>query len=142
MPVVLADRITPGLVNTLGSNRLQTGMVIHANHARELGAAEQLALATLHAAGVTLLNQSVLLKNINDNAADLAELSERLYACKVLPYYLHLLDPVAGAAHFDVSEADALALLAELRARLPGYLVPRLVRESAGANSKTPVFGL
>lgn len=142
MPVVLADRITPGLINSLSHTRLQTCMVIHANHARELGAPEQQALAQLKAAGMLLLNQSVLLKNINNTVASLADLSERLYECGVLPYYLHLLDAVSGAAHFDVNETEALALMTGLRSRLPGYLVPRLVRETAGENSKTPVFGL
>ncbi|MDQ1363754.1 MAG: hypothetical protein QG652_1616, partial [Pseudomonadota bacterium] len=142
MPVVLPDRITPNLIRTLTGSRLQTCMVIHANHARELGAAEQLAMAQLKAADILLLNQSVLLKNVNNQAGTLAELSERLIECGVLPYYLHLLDAVSGAAHFDVTETEALALMAELRRRLPGYLVPRLVRETAGENSKTPVFGL
>jgi len=142
MPVVLPERITQSLIDIIARSRLQPCVVIHANHARELGKAEQYALAQLKTAGITLLNQSVLLHNINDNATSLADLSERLYECGVLPYYLHRLDAVAGAAHFDVGEAEALALMSELRSRLPGYLVPRLVRETAGENSKTPVFGL
>jgi EF-P beta-lysylation protein EpmB len=142
LPVVLPDRITDSLINTLSTNRLQTCMVIHANHARELGDTEQRALTRLSRVGIQLLNQSVLLRDVNDSADTLSHLSERLYECTVLPYYLHLLDPVAGAAHFDVKHADALYILNELRARLPGYLVPRLVREQAGENSKTPVFEL
>ena len=142
LPVVIPDRVTPELVNLLAHNRLQTSMVIHANHARELAEPEYQALMQMKTAGITLLNQSVLLKNINDNEADLSDLSERLYACGVLPYYLHLLDPVAGAAHFAVSEADAVSLINALRARLPGYLVPKLVRETPGENSKTPLSRL
>ena len=94
-------------------------------------------MAAMRAAGITLFNQAVLLANINDNAKTLATLSERLFATGVLPYYLHLLDQVQGAAHFDVPEQRARQLLSELAARLPGYLVPKLVREVAGAGSKT-----
>lgn len=142
IPVVLPARITQDFINVLAQSRLQTCMVIHANHAHELGEPEQHVLAQLKQAGIMLLNQSVLLKNVNDSAATLAALSERLYECGVLPYYLHLLDAVAGAQHFDVREAAAVAIMNDMRSCLPGYLVPRLVRESAGENSKTPVFGL
>jgi L-lysine 2,3-aminomutase len=93
----------------------------------------------LREAGVTLLNQSVLLRGINDNADTLAELSERLFAAGVLPYYLHQLDRVQGAAHFEVDDARALDLVKNLRARLPGYLVPTLVREVGGEASKLPL---
>jgi L-lysine 2,3-aminomutase len=93
----------------------------------------------LRASGVTLLNQSVLLRGINDTADALADLSERMFAAGVLPYYLHQLDRVQGTAHFEVPDADALALMETLRARLPGYLVPRLVRELAGESAKRPV---
>jgi L-lysine 2,3-aminomutase len=86
-----------------------------------------------------LLNQAVLLAGINDDASTLAALSERLFDCGVLPYYLHALDPVAGAAHFDVAEGRGVELVGELRARLPGYLVPRFVREVPGELSKTPI---
>ena len=88
---------------------------------------------------MTLLNQSVLLRRVNDDARVLAELSERLFQAGVLPYYLHQLDPVQGAAHFEVTDDSARALLAGVRERLPGYLVPRLVRELRGAPSKLPV---
>lgn len=142
LPVVLPDRISDSLINILSMSRLQTCIVIHANHARELGSAEQLALTRLSNAGIQLLNQSVLLHGINDNIEVLTHLSERLYECRVLPYYLHLLDPVTGAAHFEVNPVEALSLMASLRARLPGYLLPRLVREQPGADSKTPVFEL
>ena len=97
------------------------------------------ALDALYRRGITLLNQSVLLKGVNDNAPVLAELSERLFQCHVLPYYLHMLDPVAGAAHFRVDDDRARAIMRELRRRLPGYLVPRLVREEEGELSKIPL---
>jgi L-lysine 2,3-aminomutase len=89
--------------------------------------------------GATLLNQSVLLAGINDNVETLAELSESLFAAGVLPYYLNLLDRVQGAAHFEVRAEQGLALASALTARLPGYLVPKLVREIAGDRSKTAV---
>src|SRR5699024_554925 len=97
------------------------------------------ALAQLRDAGAVLLNQSVLLKDVNDNVAALATLSERLFEAGVLPYYLHLLDRVAGAAHFEVAQNRAEQLLRRLAARLPGYLVPRLARESAGAPAKSVI---
>jgi EF-P beta-lysylation protein EpmB len=142
IPVVLPARITQDFIKVLAQSRLQTCMVIHANHAHELGEPEQHVLALLKQAGIMLLNQSVLLKDVNNSAATLIALSERLNECGVLPYYLHLLDAVAGAQHFDVHEAEAVAIMNQVRSSLPGYLVPRLVRESAGENSKTPVFGL
>ena len=97
------------------------------------------ALAALRPHVGALLNQSVLLAGVNDDAATLAALSERLFDCGVLPYYLHALDPVRGAAHFDVDERRGRELVGELRARLPGYLVPRFVRELPGELSKTPI---
>src|SRR5699024_2517995 len=97
------------------------------------------ACARLRAAGVTLLNQSVLLRHVNDDVATLAELSERLFSAGVLPYYLHVLDPVAGAAHFDVGDDEAVELVDTLRERLAGFLLPRLVREIPGRGSKTPL---
>jgi EF-P beta-lysylation protein EpmB len=138
-PIVLPERIDSDFVAWLREVRLQKVVVIHANHARELDAATRQACVDLRATGATVLNQSVLLARINDDANTLAELSEALFACGVLPYYLHVLDRVQGAAHFEVSEADALALHEELMARLPGYLVPKLVREVPGAAAKTPI---
>jgi EF-P beta-lysylation protein EpmB len=139
LPVVLPERITPELVRTLSSTRLSTVVVIHANHANEIDDAVIEALARLRAAGVTLLNQSVLLRDVNDSAGALVALSETLFAAGVLPYYLHLLDRVQGAAHFEVPEDEARALMQQLTSRLPGYLVPRLVREIAGAPAKQVV---
>ena len=140
-PVVLPSRVDEKLLAWLTACRLQKVVVLHVNHAREVDAAVREACARLSAAGVTLLNQTVLLRGVNDSAVTLVELSEALFTAQVLPYYLNLLDPVAGAAHFDVPEAEALGLMQVLRARLPGYLVPRLVREVPGAPSKMPVMG-
>jgi L-lysine 2,3-aminomutase len=139
LPVVLPTRITDQLCRLCSRQRPQLVMVIHVNHAGELGAQAQAGLRRLGATGLTLLNQSVLLRGVNDTADRLAALSERLFACGVLPYYLHQLDPVQGAAHFQVADRDAVDLVAALRARLPGYLVPRLVREVEGAPCKRPI---
>lgn len=136
-PIVLPERVTPALVSLLANSRFAPVLVLHANHAQELSPEVAAALTALRGAGVTLLNQSVLLKNVNDSAAALKALSEQLFAVGVLPYYLHLLDKVDGAAHFEVTESRAVSLLSEISAQLPGYLVPRLVREEAGAPSKT-----
>ena len=137
VPLVLPERIGSGLLASVTGSRLRQVLVLHANHPRELDTEAASALARLREAGIVLLNQSVLLAGVNDRAEVLAQLSERLFACGVLPYYLHLLDRVEGAAHFEVDEVTAKTLLRGLRARLPGYLVPRLVREQAGAASKT-----
>ena len=140
LPVVLPERVTGALCAHLGALRLDTALVVHANHPSELlGDACAAAIARLRGAGVMLLNQSVLLAGVNDRTDTLASLSERLFALGVLPYYLHQLDLVHGAAHFAVSDERALALEAELRARLPGYLVPRLVREVPGDSAKRPL---
>jgi EF-P beta-lysylation protein EpmB len=138
-PVVLPERIDDDLLAWLGATRLQTVLVIHANHPRELGEELAEALARVRAVGITVLNQTVLLRGVNDDEDTLVELSERLFEVGALPYYLHLLDPVAGAAHFDVPDVEARRLARGLLARLPGYLVPRLVREVPGEASKVPV---
>ncbi|HLA74703.1 MAG TPA: EF-P beta-lysylation protein EpmB [Gammaproteobacteria bacterium] len=139
LPIVLPERITDELLHWLTGTRLKPTLVIHANHANELDHAVRYALGQLTARGVVLLNQSVLLRGVNDSSTALAALSEALFDAGVLPYYLHLLDKVQGAAHFEVPVAEACALMEQLRATLPGYLVPRLVREQAGADSKLPV---
>ena len=136
-PVVLPERVDDDLLSWLRGTRLHTAIVIHANHANELDAAVAAALARLRETGASLLNQSVLLRGVNDNETALADLSARLFECGVLPYYLHMLDRVQGAAHFEVSLEKAAMLMRELSLRLPGYLVPRLVREEAGAPAKT-----
>src|SRR5690606_29997838 len=128
-----------GLVAWLRGLPWPVTVVVHANHANEFDASVDAAMARLRGAGATLLNQAVLLRGVNDSADALAALCECGFAAGVLPYYLHQLDRVAGAAHFEVGDAEALALHAALRARLPGYLVPRLVREVAGEASKRPL---
>ena len=138
LPVVLPARITEELLETLQDTRLEVVVVIHANHPRELDAATAVALKRLARAGCHLLNQSVLLKGINDCPDTLVSLSETLLGQGVMPYYLHLLDRATGTAHFEVGLDQALDLIHELRCRLPGYLVPRLVREESGQPFKTP----
>ena len=142
LPVVLPSRITARLVALLSGNRLRSVIVIHVNHPREVTAELRQALEPLVRAGIQLLNQAVLLKSVNDDADTLISLSESLFDAGVLPYYLHLLDPVAGAAHFQVSGEDARRLERALWARLPGYLVPRLVREIPGEAGKSPLWRL
>jgi EF-P beta-lysylation protein EpmB len=140
LPVVLPSRLTPALRRLLVEHPQRCVLVIHANHPAELGLAAADGLTALRGAGIPLLNQSVLLRGVNDAEDTLAELSERLFDCGVLPYYLHQLDPVAGAAHFAVDDGRARGLAATLRARLPGYLTPRLVRETASEPCKTPLL--
>jgi EF-P beta-lysylation protein EpmB len=137
LPIVLPERIDAAFVELWSAVRLQKVVVVHANHANEIDDGVRAALARLAASGSTLLNQSVLLRGINDDARVLTELSETLFAAGVLPYYLHLLDRVAGAAHFEIPEHEARRLWSDVSARLPGYLVPRLVREVPGAPAKT-----
>ena len=139
LPIMIPQRINDDCLRWLSNSRLRVVMVIHSNHPQEFDPAVGQALARLGDAGVTLLNQSVLLAGINDDAETLAALSHRLFSYGVLPYYLHLLDRVKGAAHFEVSEPLAKQLIKQLTAQLPGYLVPKLVREEAAANSKTPI---
>jgi EF-P beta-lysylation protein EpmB len=142
LPVVLPSRINPALLDGLQQSRFKLSMVIHCNHANEIADDETRVLQQLHHAGISLLNQSVLLKGINDDADNLIELSKRLYDSHVLPYYLHMLDPVQGAMHFDVGAELALAIVESMRASLPGYLVPRLVREIPNSASKTAISAI
>ena len=142
LPVVLPERVDDAFLNWFAAGRLQPVMVIHANHGNEIDGQVAAALAKLRQRGVVLLNQAVLLRGVNDDVDALAQLGERLFESGVLPYYLHLLDRVQGAAHFEVPEAEAQALHRALSGRLPGYLVPRLVREEAGAAAKTWVSGV
>jgi EF-P beta-lysylation protein EpmB len=138
-PVMLPERIDTALCKLIESTALRTVIVIHCNHANELDPQVAIALRRLSDAGCLLLNQSVLLQGVNASADALESLSLALLDHGVLPYYLHQLDRVAGAGHFEVPDTTALELMAELRVRLPGYLVPRLVRESPGELSKTPL---
>jgi EF-P beta-lysylation protein EpmB len=138
-PLVLPARVDEGLLAWLRGIRLPTVIVLHANHPNEIDGEVRAACAALRAAGATLLNQSVLLRGVNDDADTLQRLSVALMDAGVLPYYLHLPDRVRGTAHFDVTESVARQLVEELTKRLSGYLVPRLVREVPGAASKLPV---
>jgi EF-P beta-lysylation protein EpmB len=142
LPVVLPERVDDALVAWLSALPLQKVVVLHANHANEFDDSVDAACARLRATGATLLNQSVLLAGVNDTVEALNALSERAFAAGVLPYYLHQLDRVRGVAHFEVPDARALALVEAMRASLPGYLVPRLVRELPGDLSKRPVHNV
>lgn len=139
LPVVLPSRLTTELAKRLQASRLNAVLVIHSNHPNEIDQSLTAALLKWREYGVTLLNQSVLLKGINDETDVLASLSEKLFSAGVLPYYLHQLDKVAGASHFAVSDDQARQIERELRGMLPGFLVPQLVREIAGEASKTPL---
>jgi len=139
LPIVLPDRVTPQLIDILQRGDWSPIMVVHANHPRELSDDCRMALGTLRRSGMTVLNQAVLLRGVNDDAHTLAELCEELVDLGVLPYYLHQLDRVAGAAHFEVPVEQGRALMAELRRRLPGYAVPRYVQELPGEPNKTPL---
>lgn len=139
MPVVLPDRIEPDLVALLADRPWRTVVVVHVNHDQELDASTAGALRRLSSSGATLLNQAVLLAGVNDSVEAQVELAERLFEQGVLPYYLHQLDRVPGSAHFAVTDRRARALHRQMRARLPGYLLPRLVREVPGASAKMPL---
>lgn len=139
LPVVIPDRITEECLAWLNTPKLKTVFVLHINHAQEIDTAVVQAIDKLKAQGITLLNQSVLLKGVNDSSAALIELSERLFDIGVLPYYLHLLDKVQGAEHFDIAESQAHQLYRDIQAQLPGYLLPKLVREEAGYHAKSLV---
>jgi EF-P beta-lysylation protein EpmB len=139
LPLVLPARITHGLIDALTRPQLHTVIVVHANHPNEVDSDTVTALLELKRAGFTLFNQSVLLKGVNDCAKTLTSLSKQLFDCGVLPYYLHVLDKVNGAGHFHVDDAKAQQIMQQLLASLPGYLVPRLVREEPGQRSKTPL---
>ncbi|ATM97489.1 EF-P beta-lysylation protein EpmB [Yersinia frederiksenii] len=139
LPVVIPARITPALCQLLGDSRLQVLMVTHINHANEIDSSFRDSMAQLKRAGVTLLNQSVLLRGVNNDADVLATLSNALFDAGILPYYIHVLDKVQGAAHFMVNDDEARQLMKGLLSRVSGYLVPRLAREIGGQPSKTPL---
>jgi len=139
LPIVLPERVDAELQDWLRRLPWPVAVVLHANHAHEIDDGVAAACASLRASGATLLNQSVLLRGINDDVKVLADLSVRLFDVGVLPYYLHQLDRVAGAAHFAVDDARARDLVGALQRRLSGYLVPRLVREVSGEPGKTPL---
>ncbi len=140
LPVVIPQRVTDTMLAWLTGSRLKPVMVIHANHASELDTHVAKALSLLRDKGVMLLNQAVLLKGINDQLEDQVALSERLFEVDVLPYYLHLLDKVQGTAHFDLPHRQAMQLHQKMQGVLPGFLVPKLVREEAGESQKTLII--
>jgi len=137
---VLPSRITDALLEILAATDLLTVLVNHCNHPQEIDALVGMTFDRIRASGITLLNQTVLLKGVNDDAGALTALYERLFHYGVLPYYLHVLDKVAGAGHFEVAIETARSLQETLRRQLPGYLVPRLVQEVPGAPYKIPVL--
>jgi EF-P beta-lysylation protein EpmB len=136
MPIVLPERIDSELIDLLREHAHRTVLVLHSNHANEIDQTVGAAVGRLRDVCAAVLNQSVLLRAVNDSGTALVELSERLFAIGVLPYYLHLLDPVRGTAHFRVGPLRARRILGEAAARLPGYLVPRLARERNGLGAK------
>lgn len=136
VPIILPERITAGLIECLTQTRLKPVLVVHCNHAQEINEEVREAMQVLTSAGIVLLNQSVLLKGINDNVDTLIALSEALFAAGVQPYYLHLLDKVKGAQHFDLDHGIARQLYEEVAKKLSGYLVPKLVLEKPGAPGK------
>ncbi len=139
LPIVIPARITDTLTARFARSSLQVLLVNHINHAGEIDDDFRAAMAVLRQAGVTLLNQSVLLRGVNDNAQTLADLSNALFDAGVMPYYLHVLDKVQGAAHFMVSDEEARNIMRELLKQVSGYMVPKLAREIGGEPSKTPL---
>jgi len=139
LPIVIPQRITDDLVRILSQTRLKTTVVFHINHANEIDDSVKQAVEKLRTARIPLFNQSVLLKGVNDNSEVLCQLSEQLFDHGIQPYYLHMFDPVQGVAHFDVGEKRAKIIAQQMMARLPGFLMPKLVREIAGEANKTPI---
>jgi len=140
LPILIPDRVDHGLIKALRSSRLNLVVVVHTNHPLEISNDVLVKLRLLQSKNILLLNQSVLLKNINDNADTLIALSQRLCAAGVLPYYLHLLDKVTGAHHFSVDVITAQKIYADMTAKLPGYLLPRMVRDVEGSNAKALIL--
>jgi KamA family protein len=136
---VLPNRIDNEILNIFKQIKVQKVLVFHINHPNEISAELGDKCMALREAGFTLLNQAVLLKGVNDSANELVALSESMFEFGILPYYLHLLDRVKGTAHFEVEESKATDIMRELIKRLPGFLVPKLVREIGGQPSKTPI---
>lgn len=139
LPVVLPSRVTKEIVEAFSESRAQVCLVLHINHSREIDGEVQQAVARFRQTGALILNQSVLLNGVNSDLPALITLSETLIDSGVIPYYLHLLDPVKGAENYFVSENTGLSLIQQMRERLPGYCVPKLVKEEAGEMSKTAV---
>ena len=141
-PIGIPERIDQGFLEILTKTSLQRYIVIHCNHVKELDADILDAMKALQGIGCIILNQSVLLKDVNDDSATLIDLCETLVNHSILPYYLHQLDPVSGSNHFQVAEERGLYLIKEISKVLPGYAVPKYVREIAGSPCKTPMAGL
>lgn len=139
-PVMIPSRITDLLLDAVTSARLQTVFVLHINHPNEIDAALADAVHALRARGFTVLNQSALLKGVNDHSDTLIELSYRLFQAGILPYYINLLDKVAGAHHFDIPRSEAIKLMSRQQAALPGYLMPKWVVDQPGAQSKISLY--
>ena len=142
VPIVMPNRVDDELISILKNSRLRIILVVHSNHASELDDFTCRQLQQLVAEKITIFNQAVLLKGVNDHVQILTDLSYRLFDAGVLPYYLHVLDKVKGAHHFDLKPQYIDSLYQGLLANLPGYLVPKLVREIAGEKNKTPLFGV
>ena len=140
LPVVIPSRVDSQLLDWLGNTRLKPTMVLHINHANEIDSKLCQAVDQLKAKGITILNQSVLLKGVNDSSEQLIALSEKLFDAGIMPYYLHMLDPVQGASHFDIPEDQALKIFSQMQAELPGFLLPKLVQERAGETSKSLIL--
>ncbi|EXC28523.1 MULTISPECIES: EF-P beta-lysylation protein EpmB [Acinetobacter calcoaceticus/baumannii complex] len=141
VPIVIPNRIDEELISLLKNSRLRIVLVVHSNHASELDDFTCSKLLQLSDHHITVLNQAVLLKGVNDSAQTLIDLSYRLFEARVMPYYLHVLDKVKGAQHFDLESSKIDDIYRDVLANLPGYLVPKLVREIAGEKNKTPLFG-
>ncbi len=141
VPIVIPNRIDEQLISLLKNSRLRIVLVVHSNHASELDDFTCSKLLQLSDHHITVLNQAVLLKGVNDSAQTLIDLSYRLFEARVMPYYLHVLDKVKGAQHFDLESSEIDDIYRDVLANLPGYLVPKLVREIAGEKNKTPLFG-
>lgn len=141
VPIVIPNRIDEELIYLLKNSRLRIVLVVHSNHASELDDFTCSKLLQLSDHHITVLNQAVLLKGVNDSAHTLIDLSYRLFEARVMPYYLHVLDKVKGAQHFDLESSEIDDIYRDVLANLPGYLVPKLVREIAGEKNKTPLFG-
>lgn len=139
LPVVIPQRINEGLIKTLQRSNKKIVLVVHVNHPNEIDQKFNIAIKKLTQNHITLLNQSVLLKDVNDSAETLCHLSHKLFNAGILPYYLHLMDKVQGTAHFDLPEQKAIQIMHKMHAELPGYLVPKLVRETSGQASKTTI---
>jgi EF-P beta-lysylation protein EpmB len=139
MPTVLPNRITPELIEILAENKKKISIVIHVNHPRELDSKVKSVLKNLQNHNIPVFNQSVLLKSVNNCPEILASLSEELWSVGVIPYYLHQLDKVKGSHNFEVPFSEAQAIYNELRKQLPGFLLPKWVKEIPGAVAKVTI---